>query len=344
MFDGGSILPKMQVKSKHSWLTVVTAPYLTGVGIWFGLWWVTGDRFWWMVGLNRSEWLLFAPAPILILAALWQKKWRLAAAAALPLLLALWLYQPYWRLQLAPTPPPDLSVMTYNVLFSNQAYDETAAVILAYRPDLVALQEVQPRMMAELEKRLAGVYPYALMGPRHPYGTTAVFSRHPILARQILDLEDDRPATLVTIEKGGTPVTWTAVHLRAYELRWLPRLQIPAAVRERTQRQNRQAAILLEALAGREGVTLIGCDCNSKELSSSYRLLRVDFANAAHSHGRFFPPAPLPGAQPDTRPGHIDYILYRGGLTPAGTYVIQNRGGSDHQPVIAFFAFQQVPE
>jgi len=36
-------------------------------------------------------------------------------------------------------------------------------VILAHRPDLVALQEIQPEMMDSLKESLAGEYPYTVI-------------------------------------------------------------------------------------------------------------------------------------------------------------------------------------
>lgn len=225
--------------------------------------------------------------------------------------------------------------MNYNVLFSNQNADGVAGVIQTYAPDLVALQEVRPRMMAELQERLTTEYPYSLMGTPNEYGTTAVFSRYPFLDQQIIDLGDDRPATLVVVEVGGERVVFTAVHLRAYGLRWVPLRQIPQAIGERTRLQNRQAEILLAALAQQEGAVIVGCDCNSKESSSSYRMLAERLANAAHSR----PNLTVPGASPDRNLQHIDYIFYRGNLGANGVYVINDSGGSDHQPILAILSF-----
>jgi endonuclease/exonuclease/phosphatase (EEP) superfamily protein YafD len=165
-----------------------------------------------------------------------------------------------------------------------------------------------------------------------------VFSRTPFNNQQILDLGDDRPATIVTIDKEGQPITFTAVHLRAYGLRWVPPMQIPQAINERTTLQNRQAEILLETLAQEEGIIIIGCDCNSKETSSSYRILQSEMRNASHSNGRRLFYSPQPGTQMDLNIDHIDYIFYRGNIRPIGTFTLNNTGGSDHQPLLAQFA------
>ncbi len=310
---------------------VVTAVYLAFMALWFGLWWWAADRFWWLVMVNRVVPYLFIPAVVLVIVWGIKRRWRLAVMAALPLLIFVWLYRPYLLPERSEPGTAVLRIMSYNVLFSNQNPEGVAAVIQAYAPDLVALQEVRPRMMKELQQRLAAEFPYSLMGTPNEYGTTAVFSRYPFLDQQIIDLGDDRPATMVVVEVDGERVVFTAVHLRAYGLRWVPWWQILQAIGERTRLQNRQAEILLSALAQQEGIVIVGCDCNSKESSSSYRMLAEKLTNAAHSH----PTLSLPGASPDRNLQHIDYILYQGNLAANGTFVIHDSGGSDHQPVLA---------
>lgn len=313
---------------------VATAVYLALMVFWLGLWWLTADRFWWLVMVNRIVPYLFVPALVLPVLFLVKRRWRLAIMAGLPLLIFLWIYRPYLWSQRGEMGTAVLRVMSYNVLFSNQNVEGVAEVIRTYAPDLVALQEVQPAMMAALQESLAAEYPYALMGTINDFGTTAVFSRYPFLDQQIVDLGDDRPATMVTVEAAGERVVFTAVHLRAYGLRWVPLRQIPQAIGERTRLQNRQAELLLAALAEQEGTVIVSCDCNSKESSSSYRMLAETLANAAHSR----PNLSLLGASPDRNLQHIDYILYRGNVRANGVYVIDDSGGSDHQPIIAIFS------
>lgn len=63
-------------------------------------------------------------------------------------------------------------------------------------------------------------------------------------------------------------------------------------------------------------------------------MLAETLANAAHSR----PNLSLLGASPDRNLQHIDYILYRGNVRANGVYVIDDSGGSDHQPIIAIFS------
>jgi endonuclease/exonuclease/phosphatase (EEP) superfamily protein YafD len=226
--------------------------------------------------------------------------------------------------------------MTFNGLFSNQDCDSVADIILSHLPDMVALQEVQPEMMAAWQTRLGETYPNSLLGFENDYGTTAVFSRHPFIEQTIVDLLADRPATIVTVMVDGKKITFAAVHLLAYGLQWYTPPEIPDVIKQRTQDQNRQADLLLATLENHDGVAIIACDCNSKETSSSYRILNQHMRNAAGEVGRQIKRW-KPGTSPDINLQHIDYVFYRGDLTPTTVYLVEDGGGSDHKPVVTDF-------
>ena len=206
-------------------------------------------------------------------------------------------------------------------------------------PDLVALQEVQPEMMAALQEQLATAYPYSRLGSANQYGTTAVFSRHPILDSYVLDLKADRPAVVVKTEIDNRPVTMISVHLLAYSLWWVGLPEIPALVVERTDNQNRQAEILVEEIQKQEGIVILGCDCNSKETSRSYRLLADTMINTSREVGWIFNAGGLENGKRDRNLQHIDYLFYRGAISPLSLDVVQDKGGSDHRPIIASYSF-----
>jgi endonuclease/exonuclease/phosphatase (EEP) superfamily protein YafD len=292
-----------------------------------------------MALLNRIVSPLFAPAPFAILLALVTRQGRALVVSLIPLLIFGGLFWPY----LIPRPAlvtrgPVLRVMTYNILYSNTDYDAVANVIRTYQPDLTALQEVQPRMMLELTTRLQDAYPFSQMGHEHPYGTTAVFSRYPMLNSRVLSLELDRTAVVSEVDVNGAPVTFISAHLLAYGLQWVALPDIPRAVQQRVIDQNRQASLLIKEVQSRGGAVILACDCNSQETSVSYRLLTGTMTNAARAAGwRMGTPA-ITGAQRDTDVQHIDYVFYRGALEPIQVYTVQAYGGSDHLPVLALFA------
>jgi endonuclease/exonuclease/phosphatase (EEP) superfamily protein YafD len=312
------------------------------VGIWFALWLIMGDGPWWLTVLNRIVPYLFLPVPLFLMGLARNRHYKLTALFMLPVSMFVFLYHPYVlpRYFKPAIAQSELSVMTYNVLYSNLDYDAVANVILTYHPDLVALQEVVPNMMSALDERLAEEYPYSVHGTNKDYGVTAVYSRHPLLETYVLELSGNHRPVIVKAQVRDQTVIFTAVHLSAYGLQWVKLPDIPQAIVDRTNAQNQQVELLLRTLQGESGPVIIGCDCNSKETSSSYRMLDEWFDSAAYQVGWQVPGIDLAGARQDTNMQHIDYIWYRGALDPVASYVIHDTGGSDHHPVLARFEFR----
>lgn len=322
-------------------LKKLVSAYVILISLWFLSWLAVGDAFWLLALINRAVPFLFVPVPLLVLLGITFRHSKSLPLLILPALLFVGLYFPYIvpRL-LTNAPAPDFTVMTYNVLFANKHYDAVANVILTYKPDLVALQEVQPPMMDALTRRLQLDYPNALMGTQNPFGTTAIFSRTPFARETILDLQSDRPAVVVQTTIKNQSITFAAAHLLAYGL-LVPPLEIPAVTIQRTNDQNQQARVLLQELESHDGIQLLGCDCNSPETSSTYRILNTKLSAAVRQVGWQLNPPILPNTRAQTDLTHIDHIFYQGALHPIALYEIQDNGGSDHFPVLSTFVFDK---
>ena len=316
--------------------------YSIAVLLWFACWLLLGDANWWLVLLNRAVPFIFIPALLLGGWVVFVRQPKFILLLLLPAILFALTYYPYLfpKFTKSTEGTTTLTIMTYNVLFSNYDYDAVADVILTYKPDLVALQEVQPEMMSELEERLGNEYPYSLMGTQNDYGTTAIFSRHPVTDAYVLDLQADRPAVIVKTKIDDQEVTFVSVHLLAYNLWWTKPKDIPTTVMERTFNQNRQAYMVLGESRTQKGIVLIGCDCNSYETSSSYRILSSRLKNSAREVGWVLGGDVLPGTKQDIYLQHIDYVWYRGAINPVNVFKIADSGGSDHLPVLAVFEFK----
>lgn len=323
-------------------ISILITVYVILISLWFVLWLTIGDSNWWLTLLNRIVPHLFVPLPLLLALAILFRCFKPTTTLVIPMLIFGGLYHPYLLPKLTQQKEgrPELSVMTYNVLFSNSDYRSVVRVILSYQPDLVALQEVQPPMMTALEAHLAHEYPYSLMGNENIYGTTAIFSRYPVTDMYILDLQADRPAVVVKTKVQEREITFIAAHLLAYGLWWVEWEDIPKVVNKRTTEQNRQAEILLDQIRGREEIAIIGCDCNSYETSSSYRILSQGMSNAARQVGWLLKRSELAHAKRDTYLQHIDYVWYHGAIKPISVYTLEDSGGSDHLPVLARFSFE----
>jgi endonuclease/exonuclease/phosphatase (EEP) superfamily protein YafD len=327
------------VKNLRSKSSVLVVIYVVLISSWFVTWLFAGDAFWWLTLMNRIAAYLFFPVPLILAWAILFRRLELSIPLLLPALIFAYLYHPYLFPGIAKTHeiPSELRVLTYNVLYSNRDYDAVADLIMTYHPDLVALQEVQPEMMARLRERLRADYPYSIMGTENNYGTTAIFSQHAFTHSTVLDLQADRPAVVVKTKVKDDAVTFVAVHMLAYGLWWVKPRDLPAVVMKQTADQNRQAEILLQEIEKDNEVVIIGCDCNSPETSSSYRILDGPLDNAARIAGWSLSKEELRDAARDTNLQHIDYVWYQGSVEPLGVYTIHLRAGSDHQPVLALF-------
>ena len=81
-----------------------------------------------------------------------------------------------------------LSVMQFNILAPNKAYEETIEQVKRLSPDFVSFQEITNTWADELEARLIDVYPYHRI-VRHEDQTQgiAVFSKYPLTQIEELD-------------------------------------------------------------------------------------------------------------------------------------------------------------
>ena len=310
--------------------------YVALLSIWFLLWLFAGDSYWWLTLLNRIALELFLPALLLAPFAFWQP--RLIGLMLVPGAMFTYLYGPY----LIPRPLPHatqatLRVMTYNVLYNNAHSSVVAQVIQEYAPDLVALQEVQPDRMAALREQLQSDYPWSMSGAEHPFGTTAVFSRHAFVGGKVLDLEADRTAVVVQVTVAGQEVTFISAHLLAYNLQFVALPDIPQTVARLSAQQRHQAVVLAKEVEQQANATILACDCNAEETSDAYRVLGVTLQNAARIGGWAWGDIPPVGTRSEHRLERLDYVFFHGGVRPAGEYVVENSGGSDHHPLLVVF-------
>src|SRR5215212_10196116 len=172
-------------------LSTFVLGYTLAVFIWFILWLTVSDANWVLVLVNRAVVYVFLLIPLLLVFSFLFQQRKPALFLIIPGIIFFWLYHPY----LVPKIPTSISdssilrIMTYNVLYSNTNYDAMANTIQRHHPDLVALQEVLPETIEQLQKRLQENYPYSLLGVDKDFGTTAVFSRFPFAYSQVLDLQ-----------------------------------------------------------------------------------------------------------------------------------------------------------
>lgn len=313
--------------------------YSITVSLWYIAMRTLGDSTWWMTILNQGAMLFTIPIVIFLGWAIVYPSRRLWLALLPALIILVMLLGPYARpYPASPRAAPDLRVVTYNVLYSNAAPESVATVLTSINPDLVLLQEVQPAMMNALVARLAAHYPYYRMSDEHLYGTTAAFSRWPVIEERNLELQADRQAVLLRVQAPDRTLTVIAAHLLAFNIVQRPIAEWPTTLEKRNTDQITQVRNLIQAAnAYPDDPLILGCDCNSTEFADSARLLGTVFQSAAHTIGWAIPAGPQPYSRADIRPNHIDYIWYRGAMQTSAAYLWKESGGSDHAPLVAEF-------
>lgn len=311
--------------------------YVGGLVVWFAVWWVWGDANWLLIALNRYALYLLGPALLLPGLVIIDRRW--AVGLLLPAGIAVNVYgHTLFPAQPGPPPQTPLRVLSFNVLFSNNDHAQVSALILRARPDLVALQEVTPAMYARLRTALGDAYGWSELSGVHPYGSPAIFSRHPVRRYEVLDLQADRTALAAEVVFEGQTMTFVSAHLLAYGLRWSPVWEWPRMAELRTFEQRRQAELLAEAVRTYPGAVVLGCDCNAQITNDSYRVLAGVLAEAARpAIGAAGGLAGLPSGI-ERRLDRIDYQFYGGGLQVLGAYTLWEQAGSDHYPVLVDYA------
>lgn len=320
------------------------------------------DRWWPFILANFAvvEPILMAVA--IAIAAIATRERRLVGIAAVPLVIYAVLYWPYAVPDLAegpdPATHPDLRVVTFNILNDNDDLPAVLAVIDRFEPDIVAIQELTAARAPDFRSALVDTHPHSIVAKPHPGGTTALFSRTPMTTTE-LDFGIDRPAVLGTTTIDGHDIVVVSAHLNpAYYARtepsWFDR---PGAFDRYASDQQSQADQLVAELARYpDHAAFVGCDCNTHELNRTNEILSGSLVDPTRELGIPLRRTALPGTVHERRIAHIDYIWFRSEspaisstgsstgdlstteVTVEGIYRVEDRGGSDHHPLIADFS------
>ncbi|WP_149183861.1 endonuclease/exonuclease/phosphatase family protein [Streptomyces sp. TRM49041] len=265
-------------------------------------------------------WLGLA-VPVLVAAALVRRSATALLASLLPVMA--WLGHFGVLLMPGPVVPHDLTVVQHNVSDENTDAAGTARVLMAVRPDLIALQEVTAAALPAYRAALAERYPH-----HEVRGTVGLWSAHPLTDVRALDIRPD-----------GIDPGWqrglraTAVTPRgdiAVYVAHLPSVRLTPARGFDSVRRDESAAMLGGALAAErlDRVVLLG-DLNGTVDDRGLGPLTSRLDTAA-SGLAFSWPASAPVAR-------IDQVMARRAeVTRVWTLP---RTGSDHLPVAAHLTY-----
>lgn len=233
-----------------------------------------------------------------------------------------------------------ITVMTYNIYHGEMAYDrgksnlqEIASVINKYKPDFVALQEVDSltgrsaalnngaaqNLVSELAALtdMEGFFGKAMDYDGGGYGE-GVLSRHPATAvSHILpNPEGGEPRALLTIEAempGIGPLIFAGTHL----------------CHQFDENKVAQANAIVEILSDTEAPVLMGGDFNFRPDTEPYDIITDHFGDAAKVNGD--PQFTISYEKPRAR---IDYIFFSPERWKVLDVQVLHESASDHMPVL----------
>ncbi|MFD4012600.1 endonuclease/exonuclease/phosphatase family protein [Streptomyces albidoflavus] len=211
-----------------------------------------------------------------------------------------------------------LSVVQHNVSDENPDPVGTAQALAAPGPDLIAVEELTEEAAPSYRRALREAYPHHVA-----YGTVALWSRHPLLSDEPVDL---RPAGVDENWRRGLRTTVRTPHgdVAVYVVH-LPSLRITSQGM-RTQRRDESARLLGARLEReRAGRVLVVGDLNGT----------LDDRGLAPVTGRMgTPQGGFAFSWPERFPlARIDHVLGRS-VSVTGVHTLPATG-SDHLPVLA---------
>jgi endonuclease/exonuclease/phosphatase (EEP) superfamily protein YafD len=165
----------------------------------------------------------------------------------------------------AAVPDETLSIIAMNLNFRSDDYESTLKYVASNPPDIVVVSEYTPAWESALAV-LDSTYPYRIGQSRwDPWGL-AVFSKHPFVSAELIDLgvKNSINAHLL-IDLDGMPLEIFAVHLM------VPATKAKAAMR------NRQLAALTEHILATKNPRMVVGDLNITPFSPLFD----DFLGAA---------------------------------------------------------------
>lgn len=237
----------------------------------------------------------------------------------------------------------DIKIATWNVFFRNTNLTEVVKVVREIRPDVLALQEITPRIEAELTAALSTELPYAQFRSEHGSGGCGVLSRWPLSGVLYLSPTGGVRGALmgtVTVPMGDSAsnsVEFAVVHLTTPRVGRMKSLVSTLGVFQQSSEAQLEEMRRIHGAMRRTGPAVILGDFNSFSFSSAQTFLKED-----HWQDSLLSVDPeadrritWKGSEATGKlGGRIDYIFHTTQLRTIESAVIA-KGSSDHFPVWA---------
>lgn len=286
-----------------AFLTTLVGIALGVPTIWFVLYLVFADRWWWLFVANSLAPVLFIPVPFAMLVAWLLRRKRLVVAGLFPVAIAAYLWAGTYFPARADGPAvvdprETVSVMTFNVKAGNHDASELEAAILAAGAQVVALQELNEGVGEELAALLAATHPYVDLAPCPPcgdWGSLGIFSAYP-LEPVLADLSGPaarNPQVAVVHHPRGDLLV---VNVHNLSTPRFPQIW-PGEIARAVESREAVAAALVELVRGASVPVIALGDFNTTERSGAYRILTGELLDAWRKRGFGFGSTFRGGAQ-----------------------------------------------
>ncbi len=326
-------------------LALLAQLYLIALGAWLFLYLFARDAAALLFAVNSFAVYLFAPLPLVAVAAALARRpwnWALWAQGAAAGLVWAYFFGGLFVPSGAPVEAsgPRLRVMTANLLGFNQDTAATLAALRAANADVVALQELNPDVAAAIGRELRNEYPYQVLDPQAGVRGGGVISRYPLqpTGERLAGPWLGTPHVL-SVDFDGQPVTFIRFHAHSGLGR----------VREREE----AAQVLAEYAGTHPGPLLVAGDLNATGLSTAHDTITSALGDAWETAGwglgHTFPGAASPGSSRPRLLGipvpkwliRIDYVFYSEHFTPLSAQTGPWDEVSDHRPVLVELVFSE---
>ena len=323
------------------WLVVLYATFIT---IWFLLRLLFFDQFWPLAVLNTVAQYLFLPLPLLLIITIWRRDRPSVLKLIIPVIVFAVLFGELFVpsfAKLETNGEPSITVMSFNVLYSNKTYGAIAESIEAASPDIIGFQELTPPGKAALIVALKPEYPYHTLSILEQRLSVALWSRYPIEMMEKFPLPPRNLAIHTIINIEGQRVHVFVVHLSPNQVFDHPISDFVPLVTERFRHRAAEVTRLREEITALSEPVLLMCDCNLTETSEAHHRLNEFLDDSFREVGWGFghtlhpPVAPIPIQR-------IDYIWHSNDFVAVEAFVGQD-GNSDHLPVVAKLRFDTTP-
>lgn len=312
---------------------------------WLALRHIGGDRSALVLSLNFLGAWLFLPLPLFAIWALSRRKAHRAVLLVVPTSLFLWFYGP---LLTPPTPQADrpansVTILTFNLRYSNGNVAALLSRIGAAQADLLALQEISPFQQQNLKQAMSSRYPYYWYDVE---SAMAVYSRYPILTRKNLPMQP-WSAQSVVVQVADTPLHLINAHLAPVGvLRYVQTLDADV-VRKLTDNREAQVSQIQTAIQDTGLPAVVACDCNMTDLMTAYGQITTTMRDAYRDRGwglghTLLVPRGFELGLPFNLPGlRVDYLFYSPEITALEIDIVSGDTGSDHLPLVGHFELKE---